>query len=101
MISQPVSLNSQLLTPERVCWVFDIASSTEQEWRNMSPPAIAFFRRGRVIRYTPEAVLQAIAAGTAKAAGNGAYGNGSHGFSAEAWVRIERLVELKVRELMK
>lgn len=60
------SLASQLLTPAKLAWVMDVSDRTVAEWTGgrRRKPQIACFKKGRVIRFAPEAVLQFIFAHT-------------------------------------
>lgn len=91
---EPGTFNSQLLTPERLRWVLDIGESTEAQWR--AQKAIAFFQRGRVIRYTPAAAWEFITRHSVRARGVA-----SSKFQVPSseldWQRIERLIADQVR----
>jgi len=83
------AINCQLLTPARLRWVMDVGESTEAEWREQK--AIAHFSKGRVIRYSPAAVLGFIARNTIKARGLKMEDRGWKPDDV-AWARIERLM---------
>lgn len=90
---EPPTFESRLLTPERFRWVLDVSESTELAWR--AEKAVAFFRRGRVVRYAPEAVLEFILKHTVKARGQRTEGGGPRSdfcLPASDWPRIERLI---------
>lgn len=56
------TLSSQLLTPAGLAWVMNVSDRTVCEWTGgrRRKPQIACFKKGRVIRFTPEAVLHFI-----------------------------------------
>lgn len=92
------SLGSQLLTPAKLAWVMDVSDRTVAEWTGgrRRKPQIACFKKGRVIRFAPEAVLQFILAHTILPASRGGL-SGAPKLEPEQfellWQRIERLIQ--------
>lgn len=91
------SLGSQFLTPARLAWVMDVSDRTVAEWTGgrRRKPQIACFKKGHVIRFAPEAVLQFILAYTLLPAGRAALPTPKlepEQFE-QLWQRIERLVQ--------
>lgn len=92
------SLGSQLLTPAKLAWVMDVSDRTVAEWTGgrRRKPQIACFKKGRLIRFAPEAVLQFIVAHTVLPSGRGP-ALGSPKLEPEQlellWQRIERLIK--------
>ena len=89
----------QMLTPADVCWVLDVGESTEAAWRERK--LISFFRQGRLVRYTPEAVMEFIARNTVRARGQLVNQRISESVSGQIseldWRRIERLIADQAR----
>lgn len=56
------NLAAQFLTPARLAWVMDVSDRTVAEWTGgrRRKSQIAYFKKGRVIRFAPEAVMQFI-----------------------------------------
>jgi len=85
------ALNFRMLTPDRLCWVLDIGESTEAAWRERK--LISFFRQGRLVRYTPESVLEFIARNTVRARAVGTSNIEHRTPNTELdWPRVERLI---------
>lgn len=89
-------LDSQLLTPARLCWVLGVSERTEREWRDAK--LITFFKQGHNIRYEPAKVLEFIARHTtqAKSLRPGTAG-ATAAIDVEAWAKIERLIADQVK----
>ena len=92
------SLGSQLLTPARLAWVMDVSDRTVAEWTGgrRRKPQIACFKKGRLIRFAPEAVLQFIVAHTVLPAGRGPAMVAPKLEPEQLellWQRIERLIQ--------
>lgn len=87
----------RFLTPARLAWVLDAGHTTVEDW--LKNGEIEHFRKGRLIRISPEAVFQFVASYTRRRDGGrigliGPIGNGRD----LDWGRIERLIQLRVSE---
>lgn len=86
---------SQLLTPAKVCWVFDVASSTLDEWTRRRE--LRSFVLGRVRRYEPSAVLDLIVRKSTKSkTGTTPCGGPPWQPDEVFWERINRLISVQV-----
>lgn len=80
---------SSHLTPARLQWVMDVGETTVGEW--VKNREIEYFKKGRLIRFSPEAVLEFIGRYRVKARLKAAAPLNIEPGS-EAWARLERLI---------
>jgi hypothetical protein len=66
---QNSTFGTQLITVERLAWIFDVSPRTVATWTGgrKKKPQITLFRNGHVICFTPAAVLEFILAHTVRA----------------------------------
>ena len=83
------------LTPADLQWVMGVSESTVTEWNRRK--AIPFFREGRLIRYQAQDVLNFIAGKTVRGRTLQASPLAVSDLRGDAWERVERLVDLTVR----
>lgn len=89
------SLNCQQLTPAKLRWIMDVSERTVAEW--IADSAISHFHKGRVVRFSPEAVSQFIADWTRVGRNNGSPLTVRELLDSELfWRRNERLFRLVV-----
>lgn len=82
-----LQINSQLLTPARLAWVMGVSHSTVDEW--VRRKEIASFKKGKLRRFEPGAVLEFICRHTIKCRVQSAECRVLQGGD---WERIERLI---------
>ena len=89
------AINSKLLTPARLAWVMGVSHSTVDEW--VRRREISSFKKGKLRRFEPGAVLEFIARHKVKA--KFAQPQLVASLSNEDWQRIERLIRDQVSSL--
>jgi hypothetical protein len=99
-------LESQLITVEKLAWIFDVSARTAATWTGgrRRKPRITLFRDGHVVRMMPAAVLEFIMSRTVRADyAAGSYPDGAiapklaeEDFERLAQ-RMERFIQLQVK----
>jgi excisionase family DNA binding protein len=88
-------INSQLLTPARLAWVMGVSHSTIDEW--VRRREIASFKKGKLRRFEPGAVLEFICRHTVKE--KFAQRSLVATLTNADWARIERLIQAELRDI--